>query len=58
MPHRAVLLGLALAIIGGFVLSFPQAFWDGILMIFVGAILIIIGIAGFANRIDPCPSNW
>jgi hypothetical protein len=60
VPHRAVLLGLALAIAGGLLLSLsiPQIFWEAILMIIVGFILIFIGIAGFANRVDSSSSSW
>jgi hypothetical protein len=60
VPHRAVLLGLILAIAGGLLLSFgiPQIFWGPVLMIVVGFVLIFIGIAGFANQIDSCPSRW
>ena len=57
MPYRAIILGIALVIIGGFFLSVPMLFWGGILMIIVGFILIGMGLLCCANAFNSYASR-
>jgi hypothetical protein len=48
---QAVLTGIALFIIGIVLLPVSMLFWGAVLMIVVGAIIVVIGILGMANRV-------